>query len=101
MKPPPRRLPLSRLNGANPASAAICLRLSAPSLDKCASREWANVGPSLAQRKLPDGFAGGITRGLHRLYKPIIVGCNGWVLGGGLELTMACDIRLASAAIVA
>ena len=33
--------------------------------------EWANAGPSLARDKLPDGFAGGITRGLHRLYKPI------------------------------
>jgi enoyl-CoA hydratase/carnithine racemase len=58
--------------------------------------EWNGVGPMLARSKLPDGFAGGITRGLHRIYKPIVAALNGWTLGGGLELALACDIRLAS-----
>src|SRR5229473_1735583 len=42
----PRIFPLSRLNGARPASAAICLRLSIPSSGNCASRVLASTLPT-------------------------------------------------------
>ena len=82
--------------GADDATKAIIIT-GVGERSFCAGADIAymvNIDPIKAERYASSAQA--VLNKIERLEKPVIAAVNGFALGGGCELALACDIRIAS-----
>jgi len=96
-----RKLFHARLDAleADPAIRAIVITGRGRSFcsgDDLKEQEAAQSAGLGARQKQLGEFAGLLDR-IEALRVPVVAAINGWCMGGGLELALVCDIRIASA----